>query len=249
VWQVVYDELKDKGIDFISVALDAGGAAAVRPRIECPDLAERPDAIRELMGWSEAAWGKMKAPEYQCLIDAEHVVADLFHMYNVPQAVWIDEQGNMVRPPEVAGFGDAFRSADTETFVLDEEDRDKLSRNRRRYVDALGDWVENGADSYAVMSPEQVLEHLELPSEDDVTAAAHARLGALCLERSDHAGAERHFRAATALAPGKWNYRRQSMVVSEELIGELNVAPEFWETLQAVGDGYYYKPIALPDME
>lgn len=249
MWQVLYEELKDQGIVFIAVALDAGGAAAVRPRVLCEDIDERPDVLRQLMGWSEDHWSRQAPPQYPCLIDTEHVVADLYHVHNVPQAVWIDEEGRIVRPTETAGFGDGFRRMDQETFAIPQEDADKSERNRARYVDALRDWVANGPDSYAAMTPEEVRERIQVPGEDDVRAAAHARLGGLCLQRGDHDGAERQFREATKLAPDKWNYRRQSMVVSEELIGELNVAPEYWQALEDLGEKDYYAPMELPGVE
>ena len=44
-------------------------------------------------------WIEQAKAEYWCLIDAEHHVAELYGMVNVPQAVWIDETGHIVRPP------------------------------------------------------------------------------------------------------------------------------------------------------
>ena len=49
-------------------------------------------------------------PTYPCLIDRDHHVADLYNLVNVPQAVWIDEHGRIVRPPETAGSTDGFRA-------------------------------------------------------------------------------------------------------------------------------------------
>ena len=42
-------------------------------------------------------WIKEAAPSYPALIDRDHRVADLYNMVNVPQAVWIDEEGHIVR--------------------------------------------------------------------------------------------------------------------------------------------------------
>ena len=39
-------------------------------------------------------------------------------MVNVPQAVWIDEAGRIVRPPETAGSTDHFRVMDPATRTL-----------------------------------------------------------------------------------------------------------------------------------
>lgn len=71
MWQSLFDELKDRGFVVLAIALDQAHAA--RP-------------------WIEAA-----APGYPCLIDRDHHVADLYNLVNVPQAVWIDEDGRVVR--------------------------------------------------------------------------------------------------------------------------------------------------------
>ena len=102
VWQAIYDELKDDGLEIIAVAFDTGGKDAVASRIRCEDLAERPDALGRRMGWNEDLWGRQSPPQYPCLIDESHRVAELYGMTNVPQAVWIDEEGNIVRPAESA---------------------------------------------------------------------------------------------------------------------------------------------------
>ena len=77
MWQSLQESAKDHGFTVLAIALD------------------EPDAARP---WIEAA-----APTFPCLIDREHRVAELYNLVNVPQAVWIDETGRMVRPPESAG--------------------------------------------------------------------------------------------------------------------------------------------------
>ena len=72
MWQDLYDDLKDRDSTVIAVAMDA-----------------RDDAARP--------WIEDVAPSYPCLIDTEHHVAALYNMVNVPQAAWIDEQGQLVR--------------------------------------------------------------------------------------------------------------------------------------------------------
>ena len=63
-------------------------------------------------------WIEQAKPKYWCLIDDDHRVADLYGMVNVPQAVWIDEAGRIVRPPETAGSTDHFRLMDRTTRTL-----------------------------------------------------------------------------------------------------------------------------------
>ena len=84
MWQKLYDALKDQGFIVIAVATDSDVDAA-RP-------------------WIEAA-----APDYPALIDRDHRVAELYNMVNVPEAVWIDETGTIVRPAENAGAYACFR--------------------------------------------------------------------------------------------------------------------------------------------
>jgi peroxiredoxin len=77
-WQKVYEDLKDKNFEIISVAQDTGGAAVAEP------------------------WFERGKPTYTCLVDVDHTVSSLYQMVNVPMGVWIDESGRIVRPAEVA---------------------------------------------------------------------------------------------------------------------------------------------------
>ena len=90
MWQSLYDELKDQGFMVVAVAEESRGAQHARP-------------------WIEEA-----KSDYWQLIDTEHRLSDLYNLVNVPQAVWIDEQGRIVRPPETAGSTDHFRRMDAE---------------------------------------------------------------------------------------------------------------------------------------
>ena len=42
-------------------------------------------------------WVEEAAPTYVTLIDQNHLLSSLYNMVNVPQAVWIDEHGRVVR--------------------------------------------------------------------------------------------------------------------------------------------------------
>ena len=70
VWQQLYDELKDKGFMVVAVAEESRGADHARP------------------------WIEQAKSDYWQLIDTEHRLEDLYNLVNVPQAIWIDEQGN-----------------------------------------------------------------------------------------------------------------------------------------------------------
>jgi hypothetical protein len=243
---VVYEELRNEGLMVIAVALDTGGADAVRSRVLASGQEEMHQHMRSVMGWSDELWSRASAPTYPCLIDTEHVVSELYAMTNVPMAVWIDERGRIVRPTETAGFSEGFRRLDPETLALPQDEVEVLQTNRTTYIDALRDWVRNGADSEFALPGDEVLRRMRLPTDDDARAAAHARLGKYLLDTGDHDGAAEHYREAAGLAPDKWNYRRQSMVLAADRIGTLNDDPEFFAAVASTAEGAYYPPVEMP---
>jgi tetratricopeptide (TPR) repeat protein len=85
-WQAIYQQLKDKNFEIVSVAEDTGGVK---------------DAGKAITDAN---------PTYTVLIDQEHLVSKLYNMVNVPTGVWISEDGKIVRPNEVAFVDDKFRN-------------------------------------------------------------------------------------------------------------------------------------------
>lgn len=229
----------------VAVALDTAGIPAVEAKVR-PDIGSVPAIMRPLRGWSEDLWGRMAPPSFPCLLDEEHRVAELYGMINVPTAVWIDEDGHVVRPAEPAGVGDEFRAMDPDTFALPAEYEDKQVTRRLQYLDALRDWVRRGTDSPYALSAHQVRERRRLPSDNDVRAAAHVRL-ARHLYVGGHLDAARsHLEAAVDLCPEKWNYRRQSMVLEPDVVGQLNVSQGYWDAMDALGEKRFYPPLQMP---
>ena len=212
MWQAVYEELKSEGLEIIAIAFDTAGKAAVEARIRAADCAERPAILARLMGWSADLWARQSPPTYPCLIDEAHIVAELYGIVNVPQAVWIDERGHLVRPPESAGTCDMVRSMDRTTFEVPDDAAERGVALRDGYIDALRDWVRNGAASQYVLSPAEVRKRLRGPDEADVRAATHVRLGHYLYGKGALERAKHHFKEAVRLCPDKWNYRRQSNV-------------------------------------
>jgi hypothetical protein len=249
VWQVIYDELKEQGLEIIAVALDTAGRPAVEAKVRPTDLDERPDVVRRLRGWTEAQWERKAAPQYPCLIDAEHVVAELYGMTNVPMGVWIDEEGRIVRPAEPAGVTDHFRRMDPDTFGIPDEDAETLQANRERYVDALRDWVRNGAASPYALSPEDVRRRMRRPGPQDALAAVHVRLGRHLFERGEVEAAQEHLDAAVELCPEKWTLRRQAMVLDPDLVGAINVSEGYYEALEELGPREFYPAIDMPGID
>jgi AhpC/TSA family len=216
VWQALFDELKDSGFVILAVAMD------------------QPEAAKP---WIDAA-----APTYPSLIDRDHHVADLYNLVNVPQAVWIDEAGRIVRPPETAGSNDGFRQMDRTKFTMPEAALAERNRLKALYLDAVRDWVKKGKDSAHVLTPQQIASRLTKP--DPAIAQAHAlfRLGQF-LQREGQAGeAAMHFASAIKLHPDSWNMFRQT--AAKDTRG-LASGPEFWARVDALGARPYYAPIQI----
>jgi len=201
VWQALHEELGDRGFTVVTVALDRSADDA-RP-------------------WIEKA-----RPTHPALVDAAHVVADLYNVVNVPTAVWIDERGRIVRPNDVA-FG-------TDTFAH------ITGLRAERHLAALRAWVHGEAPALPRGSARELQ---ALPTEADQQARAEFALGRWLWERGRQAAAERHFARGGELAPHDFTIRRGTMPMR----GRDPFGPEFRAMLQEwVGAGRsYYR--ALPD--
>jgi hypothetical protein len=221
VWQALYAELQAKNFIPIAVAFDTGG----------------PEAARQ---WIEAA-----KPTYPCLIDEKHVVAELYDMVNVPNAVWIDESGKIVRTTEPAGSSDAFRTMDPKTFQMPSESVANLREKRRVYLDALRDWVEKGPESVHVLSADEAHRRLPGPTDDHALATVNFRLGIYLHEHGFRDDAQRYFAEAKRLRPESWNYKRQAWTLEE--VGKAG-GPEFWAAVKALGEERYYPDIDMQGM-
>lgn len=170
-WESVYKELKPLGLEMISAAQDTGGEPVARP-----------------------IYNNAKV-SYAALVDPNHEVSSLYRMVNVPMGVWIDEEGRMVRPPEVA-----------------------YSRNVRlgeikvegsKYVEALRDWVKRGKESEYALKADDLVKRAGKRSAKEGEADAAFRLATYLVAQGDRKGADPYFAKAQALCPDNWNYHRQ----------------------------------------
>jgi hypothetical protein len=114
VWQALYEELADQRFVVIAVAMDS----------------RRGDPLP----WIEAA-----KPTYPALIDRDHRLAELYGIVNVPQAVWIDEAGRIVRPAEPAGAYEGFRKMNRTTRELPEDVARLTAQAKATYLEAIRD--------------------------------------------------------------------------------------------------------------
>jgi alkyl hydroperoxide reductase subunit AhpC len=251
-WQALYDELKSEGFTVLAVAEDAGGVETTRPWIRPSSFEEQyPQPVLDLMGWDAETWAGAAAPEYPCLIDQRHEVSRRYGMVNVPSAVWIDEDGNIVRPPEPAGVNEGFRELDLATFSLPAPTVEAGAALRRRYFDAVRDWVRRGPASPTVLSPDAVRRRMGKPSiwGNPARAAAHFRLAETLIRRKDPDAAQEHFAEAARLWPENWAYQRQARQLADpDTVGELDAGPGFWRSVEARGLGSFYPEVELPDI-
>lgn len=212
-------------------------------------VGDMPQTILDIMGWNAELAKRAGVPTYPCLIDQEHAVAELYGIVNVPTAVWIDEAGRIVRPPEPAGMGDGFRAMNTTTFEMPAEAAADNKRRRRIYVDALRDWIAKGVRSEHALAPEEIQRRMAGPTRSEALADVHFRVGAHLHRSGRPAAARPHLEEAVRLRPENWSFRRQAIVLSDPaLTGQVAATPEYWEAVISLGDGHYYAPIEMRGM-
>jgi hypothetical protein len=216
VWQLLYDELKERNFMIVAVAEEGRGAEHARQ------------------------WIEQAKATYWCLIDQDHRVADLYGMVNVPQSVWIDETGRIVRPAETAGSTDHFRRMDLKTRTMSPEDQAAREGARKAYLDAVRAWVLTGQHA---MPADQARRQQPRTTEQIARAHAHFRLGTWLRRNGREGEADRHFAEASRLHPDSWNMWRQAADLAA--VGKAS-GPEFWARVQALGDKPYYPQPDLP---
>jgi hypothetical protein len=150
------------------------------------------------------------------LIDTTHCADELFGFINVPMAVWIDENGMLVRPAETANIE---RSPLRDREIPDglPERLGKMMREVKQIPDdseayraAIFDWMRNGARSRYAMSPDQVVEASRPISGNQARAAACFSMGEHLHRTVGHDAAVPWWKEAHALYPENWTYKRQA---------------------------------------
>jgi hypothetical protein len=220
VWQALQDELTDQNFIVIAVAMDSREG--------------------DPLPWIEAA-----RPTYPTLIDREHRLAELYGVVNVPQAIWIDESGRIVRPAEAAGAYEGFRKMNRATRELPEDVARLTAEAKTTYVNAVRDWARRGAASEHALSAESARAHLPVLTDDMVTAQAMFRLGQCLLKHGENEEGKRWLREASRHHPDSWCIWRQSAGVTDLGLAAL---PEFWERVDALGNKRYYLPVPMKGM-
>ena len=226
MWQELRTELRPKGLEIVTVALDARGSETADP------------------------WIAKATPQHPSLIDVAHVVDVLFGIINVPSGIWIDEDGMIVRPPEPAhprrpAYLDRAAPPDASPAVREAiELVTALHVEAERYVAALRDWVNRGSESPYALSPDEVVRRSRPRPVEEATAAAHFTLGQALHARGAHTAAIEHFREAHRLQPTNWTYRRDAW----SLAGtdrEAVYGTSWVDEVKREGVENYYPPLQL----
>lgn len=210
MWQALRDELHPQGFELVTVGLDTLGAEGCRM-------------------FMEAA-----APTHPALIDQYHVLARTLGVINIPSAVWIDEQGQIVRPAEPApspqprgasappelppGTPERIQGMMTEAA--------KITSDSETYHAALRDWVNKGGDSAFALSADEVIARSRPRSTEVALGHAHFELASALELDGHHADAITHFRKAHELVPDSWTFRRQAWSLEPGPEGPMS---RFWQ--------------------
>jgi hypothetical protein len=220
VWQALYEELQDHGFVVIAVALDSREG--------------------DPLPWIEAA-----SPTYPCLIDRDHRLAELYHMVNVPQAVWIDERGTIVRPTEAAGAYEGFRRMDRTTREMPADVAKTTADAKATYLNAIRDWVRRGPASEHALDAARAGAHAPQPTAEEAQAHVAFRLGQHLIRHGQSAEGDRWLAEATRLHPDSWAMWRQRAGVNDLGLAAL---PDFWARVDALGERRYYAPVEMKGM-
>ena len=225
MWQVLREELHPKGLEVVTVALEARGAAVARP-------------------WIEKAMAR-----HPSLVDESHQL-DRLGVANVPSGIWIDEAGVIVRPPEPAhprrpGYKDQIVPADASAAERERIETVKaLHVDPDRYVAALRDWVDRGAQSPYALAPDEVVRRSRPRGVDEATADAHFALGR-ALHADGHASASTaHFKEAHRLHPTNWTYRRDAWAMAGPEHASI-YGTSWLDEVKREGVERYYPPLEL----
>ena len=204
VWQSIYEELKGQNFEIISAAQDTGGEAKAGPIFDRAKVS------------------------YTAIVDMNHTISSLFNFVNVPSAVWIDEEGRIVRIDE----GTYTKSA----VVLEN------AIGHDGYVPALRDWIAKGDESAYIMSPDEVVSKIRPRVADEELAEPTFKLANYFFARGDMESANAYWDKTQVLSPDSWNFHRQDW----SFLAPAETTKNFLGKVNALTKPYYAPMEKLP---
>jgi hypothetical protein len=193
-------------------------------------------------------------PTHPSLVDPGHVTVGMFGMTNVPFAIWIDEDGTIVRPAELAFAPRRERGEgeDQSALIAQLPERQRTiieqmttsMRDPERYPTAVRDWAAHGHDSRYVLPEAEVIERSRPRPPEFGLAAAHFEL-AQHLHRAGFArDAVPHFQEAHRLDPTNWSYHREALSLADPDWGQV-YERDMLSEVEAVGAETFYPPLDM----
>jgi hypothetical protein len=173
-------------------------------------------------------WIDAASPTHPSVIDTAHVTDELFGFVNIPMAVWIDEQGTIVRPAE----GATVERSPLRSMEIPEGLPERLTKMLVEvkkipdvaddYRAAIVDWVHRGAESRFALTPDEVVARSQPRGIDEARAAACFELGEYLRRTVGPDAAVPWWREAHRLFPSNWTYKRQAWTLVTTVAGEDN---------------------------
>jgi hypothetical protein len=188
---------------------------------------------------------------------------EAFGFTNIPYGLWVDEEGTIVRPPDVA-FGppqdaaavddearrsqqEQMRAAEARMTPEQRDARRKMAATidrTGRYVEAVRDWVAKGRESRYALSPAEVVERSRPRPAEFGMSAAEFELAQHLHRAGAGLDAVPHFREAHRLDPTNWSYLRQALAVADPDWGPV-YERDLMSELAVVGAETFYPPLDL----
>ena len=174
----------------------------------------------------------------------------------MPNAVWIDEDGVLVRPAHAAHVRQSpLREMEvpeglgriTETL----HEVKKIRTDVDAYRAAITDWVEHGAASRWALSPDEVVARARPRPPEHAEAAASFAMAQHLWREGETDAAVPWFKEAHRLHPENWTYKRQAWTFvttapgepSDLLQGPTDVYDGNWlDDIKRQGAEHYYPP-------
>ncbi len=167
-------------------------------------------------------WIKRAQPTHPSLIDTNHQTGHLFGFINIPMAIWINEQGIIVRNAESASIersplrdAEISDSLPEPTKMLMTEVKN-IPDHSAAYRRAIVDWATRGDESPYALRPEEVIARSRPRNPNIAEATACFELGQYLASRTpaEMDSAIHWWRKAHDLDRSNWTYKRQAWTLA-----------------------------------